>query len=147
MKNQNTDKLTNLKDLVPFYKKDNEKLNENTEDIVYSVKKKFNCIKEIGESTFNKYEHTRKNLELLNRELKLNKISLGHQKNEYEEIKIKNEEILNKFENLKHSKCTYQIMLQRIKKEKKLLYFYLNSLERTVASLKNNEKQLHNNIQ
>ncbi|KOB58567.1 hypothetical protein PFHG_00315 [Plasmodium falciparum HB3] len=115
MKNQNTDKLTNLKDLVPFYKKDNEKLNENTEDIVYSVKKKFNCIKEIGESTFNKYEHTRKNLELLNRELKLNKISLGHQKNEYEEIKIKNEEILNKFENLKHSKCTYQIMLQRIK--------------------------------
>ncbi|EWC85465.1 hypothetical protein PFNF54_05660 [Plasmodium falciparum NF54] len=68
MKNQNTDKLTNLKDLVPFYKKDNEKLNENTEDIVYS-------------------------------------------------------------------------------KEKKLLYFYLNSLERTVASLKNNEKQLHNNIQ
>ncbi|SOS81231.1 conserved Plasmodium protein, unknown function [Plasmodium sp. gorilla clade G1] len=147
MKNQNTDKLTNLKDLVPFYKKDNEKLNENTEDIVYSVKKKFNCIKEIGESTFNKYEHTRKNLELLNRELKLNKISLGHQKNEYEEIKIKNEEILNKFENLKHSKYTYQIMLQRIKKEKKLLYFYLNSLERTVASLKNNEKQLHNNIQ
>ncbi|SPJ12781.1 conserved Plasmodium protein, unknown function [Plasmodium sp. DRC-Itaito] len=147
MKNQNTDKLTNLKDLVPFYKKDNEKLNENTEDIVYSVKKKFNCIKEIGESAFNKYENTRKNLELLNRELKLNKISLGHQKNEYEEIKIKNEEILNKFENLKHSKYTYQIMLQRIKKEKKLLYFYLNSLERTVASLKNNEKQLHNNIQ
>ncbi|CDO66871.1 conserved Plasmodium protein, unknown function [Plasmodium reichenowi] len=147
MKNQNTDKLTNLKDLVPFYKKDNEKFNENTEDIVYSVKKKFNCIKEIGESTFNKYEHTRKNLELLNRELKLNKISLGHQKNEYEEIKIKNEEILNKFENLKHSKYTYQIMLQRIKKEKKLLYFYLNSLERTVTSLKNNEKQLHNNIQ
>ncbi|KYN94059.1 hypothetical protein PRSY57_1439900, partial [Plasmodium reichenowi] len=88
-----------------------------------------------------------KNLELLNRELKLNKISLGHQKNEYEEIKIKNEEILNKFENLKHSKYTYQIMLQRIKKEKKLLYFYLNSLERTVTSLKNNEKQLHNNIQ
>ncbi|SOV83219.1 conserved Plasmodium protein, unknown function [Plasmodium sp. gorilla clade G3] len=147
MKNQNTDKLTNLKDLVPFYKKDNEKLNENTEDIVYSVKKKFNCIKEIGESTFNKYEHTRKNLELLNRELKLNKISLGHQKSEYEEIKIKNEEILNKFENLKHSKYTYQIMLQRVKKEKKLLYFYLNSLERTVTSLKNNEKQLHNNIQ
>ncbi|KYN96000.1 hypothetical protein PGSY75_1440600 [Plasmodium gaboni] len=147
MKNQNTDKLTNLKDLVPFYKKDNEKLNENTEDIVYSVKKKFNCIKEIGESTFNKYEHTRKNLELLNRELKLNKISLGHQKNEYEEIKIKNEEILNKFENLKHSKYTYQIMLQRVKKEKKLLYFYLSSLERTVASLKNNEKQLHNSIQ
>ncbi|SOV19225.1 conserved Plasmodium protein, unknown function [Plasmodium sp. DRC-Itaito] len=147
MKNQNTDKLTNLKDLVPFYKKDNEKLNENTEDIVYSVKKKFNCIKEIGESTFNKYEHTRKNLELLNRELKLNKISLGHQKNEYEEIKIKNEEILNKFENLKHSKYTYQIMLQRVKKEKKLLYFYLSSLERTVTSLKNNEKQLHNSIQ
>ncbi|SBT80524.1 conserved Plasmodium protein, unknown function [Plasmodium malariae] len=158
MKNQNSDKLTNLKDLVPFYKvqyikqqkntlKDNEKLNENTEDIVYSVKKKFNFIKEKGESTFSKYENTKKNLELLNRELKLNKISLGQQKIEYDELKAKNEEILNKFENLKHSKYTYQIMLQRVKKEKKLLYFYLNSLERTVNSLKNSERQLHNNIQ
>ncbi|SBS88971.1 conserved Plasmodium protein, unknown function [Plasmodium malariae] len=125
MKNQNSDKLTNLKDLVPFYKKDNEKLNENTEDIVYSVKKKFNFIKEKGESTFSKYENTK----------------------EYDELKAKNEEILNKFENLKHSKYTYQIMLQRVKKEKKLLYFYLNSLERTVNSLKNSERQLHNNIQ
>ncbi|CRH01520.1 conserved Plasmodium protein, unknown function [Plasmodium relictum] len=147
MKNQNNDKLTNLKDLLPFYKKDNEKLNENTEGIVYSVKKKFNFIKEKGESTFNEYEHTKKDLELLNRELKLNKISLGQQKIGYEELKTKNEEILNKFENLKHSKYTYQMMLQRVKKEKKLLYFYLNSLERTVNSLKNNEKHLYNNIQ
>ncbi|EUD71281.1 hypothetical protein YYG_03338 [Plasmodium vinckei petteri] len=146
MKNQN-DKLDNLKDLAPFYKKDNEKFSENTEDIVYSVKKKFNVIKEKGESTFNKYENTKKNLELLNREQKLNKISLGHQKNEYEDLKSKNEGILNKFENLKHSKYTYQIMLQRIKKEKKMLYFYLNSLERTVKSLKNSEKQHQNIIQ
>ncbi|KJP87711.1 hypothetical protein AK88_02606 [Plasmodium fragile] len=152
MKSQNNDKLCNLKDLVPFYKKDNEKLNENTEDIVYSVKKKFNCIKEKKDTTFNKYENTKKNLDLLNRELKLNKISLGQQKiviktTEHEELKTKNEEILNKFENLKHSKYTYQIMLQRLKKEKKMLYFYLNSLERTVTSLKNNERQLHNAIQ
>ncbi|CDU19704.1 hypothetical protein YYC_05755 [Plasmodium yoelii 17X] len=146
MKNQN-DKLDNLKDLAPFYKKDNEKFSENTEDIVYSVKKKFNVIKEKGESTFSKYENTKKNLELLNREQKLNKISLGHQKNEYEDLKSKNEGILNKFENLKHSKYTYQIMLQRIKKEKKMLYFYLNSLERTVKSLKNTEKQHQNIIQ
>ncbi|VEV58125.1 conserved Plasmodium protein, unknown function [Plasmodium vinckei vinckei] len=146
MKNQN-DKLDNLKDLAPFYKKDNEKFSENTEDIVYSVKKKFNVIKEKGESTFNKYENTKKDLELLNREQKLNKISLGHQKNEYEDLKSKNEGILNKFENLKHSKYTYQIMLQRIKKEKKMLYFYLNSLERTVKSLKNSEKQHQNIIQ
>ncbi|GAB68180.1 hypothetical protein PCYB_127450 [Plasmodium cynomolgi strain B] len=147
MKSQNNDKLCNLKDLVPFYKKDNEKLNENTEDIVYSVKKKFNFIKEKKETTFNKYENTKKNLDLLNRELKLNKISLVQQKIEHEELKTKNEEILNKFENLKHSKYTYQIMLQRLKKEKKMLYFYLNSLERTVTSLKNNERQLHNEIQ
>ncbi|CAD2099788.1 conserved Plasmodium protein, unknown function [Plasmodium vinckei brucechwatti] len=146
MKNQN-DKLDNLKDLAPFYKKDNEKFSENTEDIVYSVKKKFNVIKEKGESTFSKYENTKKNLELLNREQKLNKISLGHQKNEYEDLKSKNEGILNKFENLKHSKYTYQVMLQRIKKEKKMLYFYLNSLERTVKSLKNSEKQHQNTIQ
>ncbi|SCM06806.1 conserved Plasmodium protein, unknown function [Plasmodium chabaudi chabaudi] len=146
MKNQN-DKLDNLKDLAPFYKKDNEKFSENTEDIVYSVKKKFNVIKEKGESTFNKYENTKKNLELLNREQKLNKISLGHQKNEYEDLKSKNEGILTKFENLKHSKYTYQVMLQRIKKEKKMLYFYLNSLERTVKSLKNSEKQHQNIIQ
>ncbi|SBT43578.1 conserved Plasmodium protein, unknown function [Plasmodium ovale wallikeri] len=146
MKNQN-DKLSNLKDLVPFYKKDNEKLSENTEDIVYSVKKKFNFIKEKGETTFSNYENTKKNLELLNRELKLNKISLGQQKIEYEELKTKNEDVLNKFENLKHSKHTYQIMLQRVKKEKKMLYFYLNSLERTVKCLKNSERQLHNNIQ
>lgn len=86
-------------------------------------------------------------MELLNREQKLNKISLGHQKNEYEDLKSKNEGILNKFENLKHSKYTYQIMLQRIKKEKKMLYFYLNSLERTVKSLKNTEKQHQNIIQ
>ncbi|VTZ70027.1 protein SOC3, putative [Plasmodium chabaudi chabaudi] len=146
MKNQN-DKLDNLKDLAPFYKKDNEKFSENTEDIVYSVKKKFNVIKEKGESTFNEYENTKKNLELLNREQKLNKISLGHQKNEYEDLKSKNEGILTKFENLKHSKYTYQVMLQRIKKEKKMLYFYLNSLERTVKSLKNSEKQHQNIIQ
>ncbi|SCM03732.1 conserved Plasmodium protein, unknown function [Plasmodium chabaudi chabaudi] len=146
MKNQN-DKLDNLKDLAPFYKKDNEKFSENTEDIVYSVKKKFNVIKEKGESTFSKYENTKKNLELLNREQKLNKISLGHQKNEYEDLKSKNEGILTKFENLKHSKYTYQVMLQRIKKEKKMLYFYLNSLERTVKSLKNSEKQHQNIIQ
>ncbi|SCM11807.1 conserved Plasmodium protein, unknown function [Plasmodium chabaudi adami] len=146
MKNQN-DKLDNLKDLAPFYKKDNEKFSENTEDIVYSVKKKFNVIKEKGETTFNKYENTKKNLELLNREQKLNKISLGHQKNEYEDLKSKNEGILTKFENLKHSKYTYQVMLQRIKKEKKMLYFYLNSLERTVKSLKNSEKQHQNIIQ
>ncbi|GAW82680.1 hypothetical protein, conserved [Plasmodium gonderi] len=147
MKNQNNDKISNLKDLVPFYKKDNEKLNENTEGIVYSVKKKFNFIKEKGETTFNKYENTKKNLDLLNRELKLNKISLVQQKIEHEELKSKNEDILNKFENLKHSKYTYQIMLQRVKKEKKMLYFYLNSLERTVTSLKNSERQLHNTIQ
>lgn len=147
MKENNTDKVSNLTDLIPFYKKDNEKLCENAEDIVYTVKKKYNYIKEKGDTTVNKYEHTKKDLELLNRELKLKKISLEQLKTNYEELKIKNGEVLDKFENLKHSKYTYQVMLQRVKKEKNSLYFYVNSLERIVQTLRHTEKQLNTNIQ
>lgn len=147
MSNSNNDKVTTLKHLVPFYRQENEKLSENTEEIVYSVKKKFNYIKEKGGTTVNKYEDTRKDLDLLNKELKLKKISLEQLKIEYNELKNKNEDVLKKFENLKHSKYTYQIMLQRVKKEKNSLYYFVNALEKIVANLRHTEKQLQTSIQ
>lgn len=147
MENPSDDKVTKLKDLTPFYRKDHEKLTENTEEIVCSVKKKFNYVKEKRDTTAHKYEDTKKDLELLNKELKLKKISLEELKSDYDVLKVKNEKILKKFENLKHSKYTYQIMLQRVKKEKNSLYFFMNSLERIVNSLKHNEKHLQTNIQ
>lgn len=147
MSNQNSDKIKKLTELAPFYRKENEKLNENTEEIVYNVKKKFNYIREKGETTVHKYEDTKKDLELLNKELKIKKISLEQLKANYDELNIKNEEILKKFENLKHTKYTYQIMLQRVKKEKNSLYFFLNSLDRIVSNLKHTEKHLLTNIQ
>ncbi|VWU51386.1 protein SOC3, putative, partial [Hepatocystis sp. ex Piliocolobus tephrosceles] len=127
--------------------KDNEKLNENTDHLVYSVKKRLNEIKEKGDEEFNDYTTTKKNLELLNRKLKITQQSFDQRKFENEELRNRNDEALRKYENLKHAKYTYQLMLQRIKKEKKLLYFYLNSLKRTVKVLKSTEQYAKKSLQ